>query len=299
MPRPHPPEFRAEAIRLARSGERPIRATALGLGISESCLRRWLDQDDMDGGRKDGLTTGERKVSFAQGESGAAPGAGDLEKSRGLLHPGERDAVTAFRFIEVEKASYPISMLCRLVGVSASGYHAWRRRPESPRRRSDNALSAWIAQLHRTSRGTYGAPRVHAELCADGTRVGKKRVARLMRELGIEGAYRRKYRRITTADEHAAAAPDLVRRDFRATRPDQLWVADIAYVRTWQGWLYVAVVVDTYSRRVVGWSMRDDLQAELVVDALEMAVWRRRSPRPGLCTTQTAGQSIHQLGDRS
>jgi putative transposase len=189
--------------------------------------------------------------------------------------------VTVFRFIEVEKASYPVSMLCRLLGVSASGYHAWRRRPESPRRRSDNALCAWIAHIHRASRGTYGAPRIHAELRADGTRVGKKRVARLMRELGLEGAYRRRYRRITEADEHAAAAPDLVRRNFRATQPDQLWVADITYVRTWQGWLYLAVVVDTYSRRVVGWSMRDDLNAELVVDALQMAVWRRQ-PAAGL-----------------
>jgi hypothetical protein len=95
--------------------------------------------------------------------------------------------VTASRFIEVEKASYPISMLCRLLGVAASGYHAWRRRPESPRRRSDNALCARIGHIHRASRGTYGAPRIHAELRADGTRVGKKRIARLMRELGIEG----------------------------------------------------------------------------------------------------------------
>ena len=189
--------------------------------------------------------------------------------------------MTVFRFIEVEKASYPIVMLCRLLGVSDSGYHAWRRRPASARRRSDSALGAWIAHIHRSSRGTYGAPRIHAELRADGTRVGKKRVARLMRELGLEGTYRRRYRRITIADEQAQAAPDLVRRDFRATRLDQLWVADITYVRTWQGWLYLAVVVDTCSRRVVGWSMRNDLRAELVVDALEMAVWRRQ-PTAGL-----------------
>jgi putative transposase len=189
--------------------------------------------------------------------------------------------VTVFRFIEVEKASYPIAVLCRVLGVSVSGYHAWRGRPQSPRRQHDNALCAWIAHIHRDSRRTYGAPRVHAELRADGARVGRKRVARLMRELGLEGAYRRKYRRITIADATQPPAPDLVRRDFRATRRDQLWVADITYVRTWQGWLYVALVIDTYSRRVVGWSMRDDLQAELVVDALEMAVWRRQ-PTAGL-----------------
>jgi putative transposase len=226
----------------------------------------------------------------AQGGSGVATGAGDPKKSRGLLHPGKRDAVTVFRFIEAEKASYPIAMLCRLLGVSASGYHAWRCRAESPRRRADNAVCAWVARIHGESRQTYGAPRIHAELRADGVRVGKKRVARLMRELGLEGAYRRKYRRTTVADPGQPPAPDLVRRDFCATRPDQLWVADITYVRTWQGWLNVAIVVDTYSRRVVGWSLRDDLRAELVVDALEMAVCVA-SPRLAWYTTPIVARS--------
>ena len=185
--------------------------------------------------------------------------------------------MTVFRFVEEEKASYPTSMLCRVLGVSESGFYAWRSRPASARKLKDDALCGWIQKIHAQSRETYGAPRIHAELRADGTRIGKKRVARLMRRLGLEGAYRRRYRRITIADERAQAAPDLVRRDFRATCKDQLWVADITYVRTWQGWLYVAVVIDTYSRRVVGWSMRDDLQAAVVVDALEMAVWRRQS----------------------
>lgn len=189
--------------------------------------------------------------------------------------------MTVFRFVEEEKASYPTSMLCRVLGVSESGFYAWRSRPVSARKLKDDALCGWIQKIHAQSRETYGAPRIHAELRADGTRIGKKRVARLMRRLGLEGAYRRRYRRITIADERAQAAPDLVRRDFRATRKDQLWVADITYVRTWQGWLYVAVVIDTYSRRVVGWSMRDDLQAAVVVDALEMAVWRRQ-PQAGL-----------------
>jgi putative transposase len=212
--------------------------------------------------------------------------------------------VTVFRFIEREKASYPIALLCRVLGVSSSGFHAWRERPLAPRRVADNALCAWIARIHAASRETYGAPRIHAELRAEGAHIAKKRVARLMRELGLEGAYRRKYRRTTIADQSAAAAPDLVRRDFHATRPDQLWVADITYVRTWQGWLYVAVVVDTYSRRVVGWSMRDDLRAELVVDALEMAVWRRQPPaglvhhsdRGSQYTSWAIGRTLRESG---
>lgn len=212
--------------------------------------------------------------------------------------------MSAFRFIMVEKAAYPIAMLCRLLGVSESGFHAWRTRPASPRRQRDNELCDVITRIHRDSRETYGAPRIHAELRADGMPIGKKRVARLMRELGLEGAYRRKYRRTTVADQDAQAAPDLVRRDFAATRPDQLWVADITYVRTWQGWLYVAVVVDTYSRRVVGWSMRDDLHAELVVDALEMAVWRRKpaaglvhhSDRGSQYTSWAIGRTLRESG---
>ena len=212
--------------------------------------------------------------------------------------------MTVFRFIEREKASYPIALLCRVLGVSSSGFHAWRERPLAPRRVADNALCAWIARIHAASRETYGAPRIHAELRAEGAHIAKKRVARLMRELGLEGAYRRKYRRTTIADQSAAAAPDLVRRDFHATRPDQLWVADITYVRTWQGWLYVAVVVDTYSRRVVGWSMRDDLRAELVVDALEMAVWRRQPPaglvhhsdRGSQYTSWAIGRTLRESG---
>ncbi len=171
--------------------------------------------------------------------------------------------------------------MCRVLGVSSSGYYAWRTRPLSARAQADQALLTHIRIIHAQSRGTYGAPRIHAELRDAGVRCGRKRVARLMSQAGLHGGHRRRRLRTTIRDEAAAPAPDLVVRAFATDRPNRLWIADITYVRTWSGWLYLAVVLDTFSRRVVGWSMADDLQSTLVVDALNMALWNRR-PMPGL-----------------
>jgi putative transposase len=190
--------------------------------------------------------------------------------------------VSAFAFIEAEKAQFPVAFMCRRLGVSQSGYYAWRKRPPSARAVADAALSATICSVHRASRGTYGAPRVRAELAdAHGVRCGRKRVARLMRAAGLQGCHRRRSARTTRRAEEAPPAEDLVQRSFAAAAPDRLWVADITYLPTWSGFLYLAVVLDAFSRRVVGWAMADHLRAELVVDALEMALWRRR-PAPGL-----------------
>ena len=165
--------------------------------------------------------------------------------------------------------------MCRVLGVSPSGYYAWRERPLSLRARADVKLSAEIQAIHRESRGTYGVPRIHAELAERGILVGRKRVARLMRGAGLRGVSRRKAFRTTVRDETARSAPDLVERDFTAVGPDQLWVADITYVPTWAGLLYLAVVVDAWSRRVIGWAMETHLRTELVLAALEMAVAQR------------------------
>ena len=178
--------------------------------------------------------------------------------------------------MEQEKASHHIATLCRVLGVSSSGYYAWCDRPLSMRARADQALLDQIQAIHERSRGTYGAPRIHAELRAQGVRCGRKRVARLMREANLMGAQRRRYRGTTRQDRQAVPAPDLVRRDFTASAPNQLWVADITYVATGEGWLYLATVLDAWSRRIVGWAMGDTLRTELVVDALNMAVWNRR-----------------------
>jgi putative transposase len=174
------------------------------------------------------------------------------------------------------QAVYPVVRMCRLLGVSPSGYYAWREREPSVRARADAALLEQIQAIHAQSRHTYGVPRVHAELIDEGVAVGRKRVARLMRGAGLVGASRRKGCWTTRRDQDARPAPDLVERDFTAPGPDQLWVADITYVPTWAGFLYLAVVLDAFSRRIVGWAMANHLRTELVLEALNMALWRRR-----------------------
>lgn len=203
--------------------------------------------------------------------------------------------MNAYRFVERERTVFPVTALCRVLGVSPSGYWAWTSRPPSARAQADARLTARIAEIHERSRGTYGVPRVHAELrFEDDAKVGRKRVARLMREAGLAGVHRRRTTRTTIADRDAAPAPDLVNRAFTATGPDRLWVADITYVPTWQGFLYVAVVIDAFSRRVVGWSMAGHLRTDLILDAVNMAIERRR-PGPGLVHHSDRGTQYTSL----
>jgi putative transposase len=178
--------------------------------------------------------------------------------------------------VSANEAVYAVATMCRLLEVSPSGYYAWRERAPSARARADAMLIERIRAVHARSRGTYGVPRIHAELAAEGHHVGRKRVARLMREAGLAGVSRRKGTCTTRRDHDARPAPDLVERRFEADGPDRLWVADITYVPTWVGFLYLAVVVDAFSRRVVGWAMANHLRTELVLAALNMAIWRRR-----------------------
>src|SRR5205823_2978028 len=190
--------------------------------------------------------------------------------------------MSRFRFIAAEKVSYPVVRLCSVLEVSTSGYYAWERRQPSQRSRHDAALTEHIRSVHTNSHCTYGAPRIHAELRATGTRVGKKRVARLMRAAGLAGRCPKRFRRTTIpATTPAAQPPDLVRRDFNPNAPDRLWMSDITYVRTWEGWLYLAVILDAFSRRVVGWALADHLRTELATDALHMALTSRQ-PAAGL-----------------
>jgi putative transposase len=184
--------------------------------------------------------------------------------------------VTRFRFVEQEKARYPVRILCAALGVSPSGYYAWRSRGPSERERSDAALAAEIRQSHARSRGTYGVPRVWADLAEAGHHVSRKRVARLMARDHLAGVHRRRFVRTTIRDEDAEPFPDLVNRDFRATCPDRLWVADITQLPTRSGSCYLASIVDAWSRRVVGWSMATHMRAELVTAALDAAIVHRR-----------------------
>jgi len=178
--------------------------------------------------------------------------------------------------VKANQASYPVSMMCRLLEVSTSGYYAWQKRPPSRRSQEDEALLEKIRHYHCASKGTYGAPRIFEDLREEGVKVGRNRVARLMRAAGLQGVTRRKRSWTTVRDSSAEPAPDLVQRDFSVDRPDQLWVADITYIHTWAGFLYLAVVMDAWSRRIVGWSMANHLRTELVMDALGMAIAQRR-----------------------
>ena len=179
--------------------------------------------------------------------------------------------------MSANQASFPVATMARVLGVSKAGFYAWLHRPPSAHAVANAALLKRVRTVHASSRQTYGSPRVHAELQAQGEQHSRKRIARLMREAGLIGACHRHGGPATTVrDKDARPAPDLVDRDFTATGPNQLWVADITYVPTIAGFLYLAVVLDAWSRKVVGWSMANHLRAELVLDAMEMAVGQRR-----------------------
>lgn len=200
-----------------------------------------------------------------------------------------------FGFIAAKKAEHAIATMCRVLGVSRSGFHAWERREPSRRSCQDASLTTLIARIHDASRTTYGSPRVHAELLLDhGVRVGRKRVERLMRAAGLAGQVKRRRAKTTIRVQGVRTAPDLVERDFDPITINRLWSADITYLRTWEGWLYLASVMDLYSRRIVGWALADHLRAELVVDALEMAVARRR-PVAGLVHHSDQGSQYTSL----
>jgi putative transposase len=179
--------------------------------------------------------------------------------------------------MSANQACFPVATMARVLGVSKAGYYAWIDRPPSAHAVADAALLKRVRTVHASSRQTYGAPRVHAELHGSGEKHGRKRIARLMRQVGLVGASHRKGGPVTTRrDQEARPAPDLVDRKFTAPGPNQLWVADITYVPTAAGFLYLAVVLDAWSRKIVGWSMANHLRAELVLAAMEMAVGQRR-----------------------
>lgn len=205
--------------------------------------------------------------------------------------------------MKANQADYSVRRMCGLLGVSPSGFYAWCGRGPSVREQADRMLSDRIMEIYYRSRRTYGAPRVRAELAAEGVCVGQKRVARLMRKAGIVGTHRRRKPKTTRTDPAKVAAPDLVKRRFRAEGPDQLWVADITYVPTGGGFLYLAAVIDVWSRKVVGWSMRTDLTTPLVTNALDMAITRRQpqqvihhSDRGSQYTSTAFGKKCQQAG---
>ena len=184
-----------------------------------------------------------------------------------------------FVFVEAERALYPVGLMCLLLEVSRSGYYAWRGRPASQRAVADRALTAKIRIIHERSQRRYGSPRVHEELGDNDMRVGRKRVARLMKEDGISARAKRRFVKTTDSKHDFPIAPNLLERNFTADAPNEIWVGDITYLDTHQGWLYLAVLIDLYSRRVVGWAMSEHIDTTLVMSALNMALTQRRPPR--------------------
>ena len=268
--RRYPLEFRREIVALAREFE-----------PSASAIRKWVKQADLDEGhRNDGLTTFERQeLRQARREIKRLRMERDILIKAAAWFARESDSIPGkdSRRVKVHRARFPIRVMCRVLGLSPSGYYAWLKRRPSKRARRDEMLREKIVRIWNQNRRVYGRPRLHAEFTARRERTSPKRVGRLMKEAGIRGASRRRRKAgLTRRDRKARPAPDLVNRNFAVERPDQLWVADLTYVRTQAGWLYVAVVVDAWSRRVVGWAMETHLRSELVEKALAMAVIRRQ-----------------------
>lgn len=186
--------------------------------------------------------------------------------------------MSGYQFIAAHRQTYPVQRLCVVLGVAASGFYDWLRRKPSQRQQANEALTQRIRDIHERSRQTYGYPRIHAELRAAGEQVGKHRVARLMSRMGLKTRCRRRFRVTTQAKPQRTPAPNLLAQDFSASRPNQKWLVDITYIATREGWLYLAGVLDTYSRRIVGWSMSERLTEPLVCDALGMALAQRGAP---------------------
>lgn len=198
-----------------------------------------------------------------------------------------------YQFIEQYKQEFPVVVMCRVLGVSESGYYAWRKRPQSRHQQEDARLTTQIQDVFVAFRGVYGSPRIHAELRDQGWHTSRKRIARLMQENGMD-ARRKPFRPVTTKrNPKHAVAPNLLAQDFTAERPNEKWTGDITYVPTAQGWLYLAVMLDVFSRRVIGWAMSSRCDELLVETALRMALARRR-PEAGLLHHTAPRQSIHQ-----
>jgi transposase InsO family protein len=184
-----------------------------------------------------------------------------------------------FEFIHAQKAHFPVEFMCEQLEVSRSGFYAWSQRPESAHQQEDQELAAEVEKVHRDSRGTYGSPRVHAELRARGRKVSRKRVARLMEQQKLEARPKRRFVRTTDSSHGLPVAPNVLERDFSPSQPNSTWATDITYVWTGEGWLYLDVVLDLFSRRVVGWAMSEHIDTQLVLSGLQMALEGRQPPQ--------------------
>ncbi|MFQ5382543.1 MAG: IS3 family transposase [Dehalococcoidia bacterium] len=269
-------EFKAETVKLIRESDRSIGEISRELGLSETAVRRWLKQAEIDDGKgpAGALTTDEQaELRRLRRENRELQMEREiLKKANGLLRQGKS---VRFAFIDAEKASYPVRLMCRVLQVSRSGFYAWKRREPSKRAKEDDALRPKVRAIFEENRRTYGSPRIQAELAEDGHAVSKKRIARLMMEEGLQAVIPRRFRLTTNSDHDDPVAENLLDRQFDPAGPNQAWASDITYVWTGQGWLYLAIVMDLFSRRIVGWCVDDNMETPLVTRALDMAIGRR------------------------
>jgi transposase InsO family protein/transposase-like protein len=279
-------EFKLEAVRQVSAGQ-AIAVVAKVLGIPKASLGNWVRQaakGALSGAGGDnkavGVSPEQMEIARLRAEVARLRMERDIAKSRGVLCAGQ---AARYAWIHQMRQQYPVSASCGVLEVSANGYFNWLRRPQDMAgmpggRHSDEALLAHIRAIHTEVKGEYGWPRMHKELLARGIRVGKDRVRKLMQQHGIRARTKRKFV-VTTDSRHSLPVTlDLVQRRFTPEAPNQLWSGDITYIATDEGWLYLAAVIDLFSRQVVGWSLQPHMQAGLVKDALAMAWWRRRPP---------------------
>ncbi|MFB7740459.1 IS3 family transposase [Streptomyces sp. NPDC056112] len=279
-PRKYPDELRERAVREVRSSGRPIAHVARDLGIHKEALRSWVRQAEADAGeRDDRLTSSElEELKQLRKENAELRRANEILKAASVFFcPGDRPSPDeAEQVIDHLRVGFGVDPVCRVLELSPSTYFARKQRPKSARRLRDEELIPLVTAVWEDSGRTYGARRVTRALVRAGHRVARCTIERLMRELDIEGVIRGQRRRTTIPEPAAPRPPDLVNRRFTAQRPNQLWLADLTYVRTWSGWVYVAFVLDAYSRRIVGWQVANHMRTDLPLDALEMALWRQR-----------------------
>ncbi|MEV7356877.1 IS3 family transposase [Kitasatospora sp. NPDC091276] len=279
-PRKYPDELRERAVREVRSSGRPVAHVARDLGIHKEALRSWVRQAEADAGeRDDRLTTAEHdELKELRKENAELRRANEILKAVGVFFcPGDRPSPDeAEEVIDHLRYGFRIDPVCRVLDLSPSTHFAREQRPKSARWLRDEELIALVTAAWEESGRTYGARRITHALVRTGHAVARCTVERLMRELGIEGVIRGQRRRTTVPEPAAHRPPDLVIRRFAAEHPNQLWPADLTYIRTWSGWVYVAFVLDAYSRRVVGWQVATHMRTDLPLDALETALWRQK-----------------------
>ncbi|MFJ5123007.1 IS3 family transposase [Kitasatospora sp. NPDC088548] len=279
-PRKYPDELRERAVREVRSTGRPVAHVARDLGIHQEALRSWVCQAEVDAGeRDDRLTTVERdELKELRREVAELRRANEILKAASVFFcPGDRPSPDeAEQVIDHLRDGFGVDPVCRVLELSPSTYFARKQRPKSARRLRGEELIPLVTAVWEESGRTYGARRITRAPFRAGHQVARCTVERLMRELGIEGVIRGQRRRTTVPEPAAPRPPDLVNRRFTAQRPNQLWLADLTYVRTWQGWVYVAFVLDAYSRRIVGWQAATHMRTDLPLNALEMALWRQK-----------------------